>query len=127
MYTPQEKEELKQANPHNLIAYMRALNGSLISNAALVTEEWLQEINEQIMGDKPLSTSIISKIKTNVIDNPRVTEDGKITDDELGWDDILLTSADIHHTPGDGVRNEPVAEDTPEVIDSLPDKDHPID
>ncbi len=133
-YTPEQREFLQSLDPKKLMAFIRMLNGGNYLETDTLDEARLKQINEDIMGDTPLPNDIIQKILHEVIENPRVTEDGKITDEELDWDDHLLSDADIIKPITDPKKDEVRAPSTPldpeepaGIIDIGVDKDHPVD
>ena len=163
LYTSDEIKELKANDPKALLSMLRLINGSLLIKDAeykwtlAEVKQLVDQLNKDIsdmkddetggrLTGKPItmSDSLLDKIRTEVLNNPRIVADDVVEPDEIEWDDILLTDAGIVDSyamdskfkpnadrsnmkdmPGSAELGKTFKSDEDAIVDSKPDRGFP--
>ena len=163
LYTSDEIKELKANDPKALLSMLRLINGSLLIKDAeykwtlAEVKQLVDQLNKDIsdmkddetggrLQGKPItmSDSLLDKIRTEVLNNPRIVADDVVEPSEIEWDDILLVDAgvvdsysmaakfkpngdrsNIKDMPGYGDLKKTFNSNEEGVVNNKPDRGHP--
>ena len=111
LYTTDEIRELRACDPRALLSMLNAINGTLLIKDTefkwnledvkrivdTVNTDRANMDGETLVSKSPinLSDGLLDKIRSEVLNNPRIVEDDVVTPEEIGWTDILISGAGI--------------------------------